>query len=168
MKEFCKRYMVAILLGVFLASVALCIVAVETTQYVPGDVNHDGAVDSADVITLRRYLNGDRDLEYQEIALDISNDGTVDETDIDLLRQAIVAGFGVELKPNMPEVPPVEPEEPFDNTQMVARLRMVSGDIKDNELNFVMEESAMMMYTIKVCIDDIKSFTELNCHFICK
>ncbi len=155
MKQNFKRYGVAALVGVLLLSVGLYIVAVETTQYVPGDINNDGVVDTADVITLRRYLNGDSDLEYQEIALDINNDGAVDTADVGLLRQAVVGGFGVELKPNMPEVPPVEPEEPADNTQMIARLRLVTQDITDNKLNFKMEESAMMMYNIQLCVDEI-------------
>lgn len=152
MKQIFKRYGIAILVGVFLLSVALCIVAVETTQYVPGDVNNDGVVDTADIITLRRYLNGEQGLTYQEIALDISNDGIVDESDIMMLRRFVVGGYGTELRPNMPEV---EPEEPADNTEVILRLRSVSEDIGDNMQNFKMAESLTMMYSIKLCVDEI-------------
>ncbi len=55
-----------------------------------GDVNDDGIVDVADVITLRRYLAGGYGVTIDEEAADMNEDGVITVVDIVLLRQFIV------------------------------------------------------------------------------
>lgn len=55
-----------------------------------GDVNEDGVVDVADVITLRRYLAGGYDVVIDTVAADMDNDGSITVADIVLLRRFLV------------------------------------------------------------------------------
>jgi len=64
-------------------------------QFVPGDVNGDGVVTSADVALLRAYLAG-FPLAINHEAADVNGDGQVTAADLTLLR-AYLAGFPVTL-----------------------------------------------------------------------
>ncbi len=55
-----------------------------------GDVNNDGVVDVADVITLRRYLAGGYGVEINEAAADMDADGTITVADVVLLRRYLI------------------------------------------------------------------------------
>ena len=55
-----------------------------------GDVNDDGIVDVADVITLRRYLAGGYNVTIDVVASDINGDGNITVGDIVLLRRMLV------------------------------------------------------------------------------
>ena len=55
-----------------------------------GDVNDDGVVDVADVITLRRYLAGGYGVTIDEVAADIDDDGYITVADVVLLRRLLV------------------------------------------------------------------------------
>jgi hypothetical protein len=55
-----------------------------------GDVNHDGVVDVADVIVLRRYLAGGYNVVIDEAAADINGDGVITIADVILLRRLLV------------------------------------------------------------------------------
>ncbi len=55
-----------------------------------GDVNDDGIVDVADVITLRRYLSGGYGVEIDKSSADMNNDGEINVTDVVLLRRYLV------------------------------------------------------------------------------
>ena len=55
-----------------------------------GDVNRDGIVDVADVVTLRRYLAGGYNVEIDEEAADMNQDGQISVPDIVLLRRYLV------------------------------------------------------------------------------
>ncbi len=57
-----------------------------------GDVNDDGVVDVADVVTLRRYLVGGYGVTIDEVAADLDYDGTITVTDLVLLRRFVVDG----------------------------------------------------------------------------
>jgi hypothetical protein len=56
-----------------------------------GDVNDDGVVDVADVITLRRYLAGGYGVTIDESASDMDDDGYITVADVVLLRRLLVA-----------------------------------------------------------------------------
>ena len=55
-----------------------------------GDINDDGSVDVADVVTLRRYLAGGYNVEIDETAADMNNDGSITIADVVLLRRLLV------------------------------------------------------------------------------
>ena len=55
-----------------------------------GDVNCDGVVDVADVVTLRRYLVGGYDVVIDQTAADMDCDGYITVTDVVLLRRFLV------------------------------------------------------------------------------
>ncbi|MBE6534676.1 MAG: hypothetical protein E7678_06915, partial [Ruminococcaceae bacterium] len=64
-------------------------------NYVPGDINDDGAVNSKDTTRLMRYLAG-WDVEVNEAALDINGDGVVNSKDTTRLMRYL-AGWDVEI-----------------------------------------------------------------------
>jgi hypothetical protein len=55
-----------------------------------GDVNDDGIVDVADVITLRRYMAGGYGVTINEEQADMNQDGMITVTDIIMLRRYVV------------------------------------------------------------------------------
>jgi hypothetical protein len=58
-----------------------------------GDVNSDGKVDAADVITLNRYISGKYNISADSYAADVNSDGFVDATDLDILRRMLVGTY---------------------------------------------------------------------------
>ncbi len=58
-------------------------------MHLPGDVNGDGEVTEADVLTLRRYLVGGYDVEVNEAVCDINQDGSVNGKDVVTLRRSL-------------------------------------------------------------------------------
>lgn len=74
--------------------------AITVIDYIPGDLNGDGTVNSTDVILLRRYIAGGYDLNINELAADVNDDGSAGPMDILLLRRYIAGGYGVELLPS--------------------------------------------------------------------
>ena len=57
-----------------------------------GDVNNDGIVDVADVISLRRYMSSGYDVTIDLVQADMNNDGVITMADIILLRRYITNG----------------------------------------------------------------------------
>lgn len=55
-----------------------------------GDINKDGVLDVADVITLRRYLAGGYGITIDEEIADLNNDGIITISDVVLLRRALI------------------------------------------------------------------------------
>jgi hypothetical protein len=55
-----------------------------------GDINDDGIIDVADVITLRRYLAGGYDITIDESSADMNDDGLITITDVLLLRRFLL------------------------------------------------------------------------------
>lgn len=74
--------------------------AITVIDYLPGDLNGDGTVNSTDAILLRRYIAGGYDLDINELAADVNDDGSAGPMDILLLRRYIAGGYGVELLPS--------------------------------------------------------------------
>ena len=63
-----------------------------------GDLNHDGGIDTTDVVLLRRYIAGGYGISIDESAADVNVDGVLNTSDIVLLRRYIAGGYGVELR----------------------------------------------------------------------
>ena len=66
-------------------------------DYIPGDVNSDGVVDTNDITALRRYIVGGYDVTVDLRAANVNKDGAVATNDITALRRYIVSGYGVTL-----------------------------------------------------------------------
>ncbi len=64
-------------------------------NYIPGDINGDGVVNTKDTTRLMRYLAG-WDVEVNEYALDVNGDGVVNTKDTTRLMQYL-AGWNVEI-----------------------------------------------------------------------
>lgn len=69
-------------------------------DYIPGDVNGDGAVSTLDIILLRRHIVGGYGAEINTAAADVDDDGRQTVRDVIRLRQYLAGGYGVELKPS--------------------------------------------------------------------
>lgn len=70
--------------------------SVSVADYIPGDVDSNGVVDSKDVILVRRYIVGYQ-LSINVPAADVNNSLQVNSADVILIRRFIVGGYGVEL-----------------------------------------------------------------------
>lgn len=69
-------------------------------DYIPGDVNSDGAVNGKDVTLLRRY-NAGIAVEINLLAADVNDDGAINGKDVTLVRRSN-AGWDVTLIPSTP------------------------------------------------------------------
>ena len=80
-------------------SVALAVAdgAVNVTDYFPGDVNSDGAVELLDVTVLRRFIAGWSGVTVDEAAADLSGDGMIGLDDAVILRRYLAGWPGYEL-----------------------------------------------------------------------
>jgi len=58
------------------------------TDYLPGDINGDGSVNTKDLTRLLRYINHE-DVECTEKALDVNGDGRVNSKDLTRLLKYI-------------------------------------------------------------------------------
>ncbi len=63
-----------------------------TVDELVGDVNNDGIVDVADVITLRRYMSSGYDVTINFDQADMNDDGIITMADIVMLRRYITNG----------------------------------------------------------------------------
>ncbi|MGN0443692.1 MAG: Ig-like domain-containing protein [Acutalibacteraceae bacterium] len=78
--------------------IAQCVVTVEESgeaEYIPGDINNDGAVNNKDLTRLMKYLSGE-EVEVVENALDVNGDGNINNKDLTRLMKYL-AGEDVEL-----------------------------------------------------------------------
>lgn len=77
---------------------------VTVIDYIPGDVNGDGRINTVDITWIRRYRMGGYDLGYfNEAAADVNDDGRINTVDITLLRRYRMGGYDVVLKPSTPK-----------------------------------------------------------------
>ena len=73
---------------------------VKIIDYIPGDVNSDGDVNTSDVVALRRYIAGGYGVTINEPAGDVNGDSDVNTSDVVALRRYIAGGYGVVLLPS--------------------------------------------------------------------
>ena len=59
------------------------------SDFLPGDVNGDGKVNSTDVMMLRKFISNPNTVEIDKSAADMNGDGKVNSTDVMLLRKQI-------------------------------------------------------------------------------
>ena len=72
---------------------------IKIIDYIPGDLNRDGIVNTTDVAYLRRYIAGGYGVTILEAAADVNGDGLINTTDAVWIRRFIAGGYGVTLKP---------------------------------------------------------------------
>lgn len=72
---------------------------IKVIDYMPGDLNSDGTVSTADVVALRRFIVGGYTLNVNEDAGDVNEDGKKSTADVVVIRRYIAGGYGVVLKP---------------------------------------------------------------------
>lgn len=72
---------------------------VSIVTYIPGDVNGDQVINTADIILTRRYIVGGYDISIIEEAANVNGDDRINSADIILLRRYIAGGYDVELLP---------------------------------------------------------------------
>ena len=66
-----------------------------------GDVNGDARINTADIITLRRYIVGGYNIkleDYQLKAADVNKDGMINSADVIIIRRAIAGGYKKECQ----------------------------------------------------------------------
>jgi len=106
-----------------------------TTVPLPGDVDNDGVIDSADISLLRRYISANdkntflsENPDFNEDNADVNGDGEINAEDVALLRR-YVAGFRAYLGSTLSEDAIVFSIRPADGTPEV----LAAGE------NFTME-----------------------------
>lgn len=70
-----------------------------STNIKMGDLNNDGLIDTADVVSLRRHIAGGYDVKINPTAADVNGDTVLDTTDVVWLRRYIAGGYGIVLSP---------------------------------------------------------------------
>ena len=75
---------------------------INVIDYIPGDVNNDGLINTVDITWLRRYRAGGYDVTIHEFASDVNDDDKINTVDISLIRRYRAGGYGVELLPHTP------------------------------------------------------------------
>lgn len=77
--------------------------AVTVLDYIPGDLNDDGIVNTKDTRLIRQYIAGGYNITINEAAADVNDDGVINTKDTRLIRQYIAGGYGVKLLPSTPK-----------------------------------------------------------------
>lgn len=88
-----KKKSPIILFIVFVLSISCFTYVIHANQFVYGDVNGDGYVDSSDCALVKRHILSIRDsfsYQYGEVAADVNGDGSVDSSDYALLVKYIL------------------------------------------------------------------------------
>lgn len=77
---------------------------ISVIDYIPGDVNGDGRINTVDITWIRRYRMGGYDLGYfNAAAADVNDDGRINTVDITLIRRYRMGWEGVVLFPSTPK-----------------------------------------------------------------
>ena len=71
---------------------------ISIVEYIPGDVDENGEVNSRDIVLTRRFVAGGYGASILEVAADVDANGDVNSRDIVLMRRYIAGGYGVVLK----------------------------------------------------------------------
>lgn len=63
-------------------------------KFLCGDVNCDGEVNGKDLIVIKKYINGEKELTEQgKINADVNDDNLVNQADVDVLRKYLVGTY---------------------------------------------------------------------------
>lgn len=83
---------------------------IQVLDYMPGDLNEDGIINTTDIVALRRYIAGGYGVSINESAADVNDDGVLNTTDVVLIRRYVAddcktepEGYNVTLKPSNPK-----------------------------------------------------------------
>ena len=71
---------------------------ISVVEYISGDVDENGEVNSRDIVLTRRFVAGGYDVSILEVAADVDASGDVNSRDIVLMRRYVAGGYGVELE----------------------------------------------------------------------
>jgi len=71
--------------------------SVEVVQYLSGDANSDGNVNSVDVTLLRRFLAAWPNISINEAAMDVNDDSLVNSPDVTILRRYLAGWPNISL-----------------------------------------------------------------------
>lgn len=77
--------------------------SVGVVDFLPGDLDGDGIVNTKDIVLLRRDIAGGYDQKVNSAAGDVDNNGERNTRDIILVRRYVAGGYGVELVPSKPQ-----------------------------------------------------------------
>lgn len=69
-------------------------------DYLPGDVNGDGVINTKDAVFLARYIAGGYDVTIDRAASDVNDDGKLNSKDIVVICRFLAGGYDVEPKPS--------------------------------------------------------------------
>ena len=72
-------------------------------DYLPGDVNSDGVINTKDAVFLARYIAGGYGVTIDGAAADVNDDGKLNSKDIVMICRYIAGGYNIELKPSTPK-----------------------------------------------------------------
>ena len=77
--------------------------SVGVVDFLPGDLDGDGIVNTRDIVLLRRDIAGGYEQTINATAGDVDNNGERNTRDIILVRRYVAGGYGVELVPSKPQ-----------------------------------------------------------------
>ncbi len=98
--------------------------SVGVVNFLPGDLDGDGIINTRDIVLLRRDIAGGYEQTINPAAGDVDNDGKRNTRDIILVRRYIAGGYGVELVPSKPQC-----EHSMTNIPYVAPTATKEGNI---------------------------------------
>lgn len=98
--------------------------SVGVVDFLPGDLDGDGIVNTRDIVLLRRDIAGGYEQTINATAGDVDNNGERNTRDIILVRRYVAGGYGVELVPSKPQC-----EHSMTNIPYVAPTATKEGNI---------------------------------------
>lgn len=88
--------------------------SVGVVDFLPGDLDGDGLINTKDIVLLRRDIAGGYDITVNSDAGDVNNDGKKNTKDIILVRRYVAGGYDVELVPSKPQCEHIMTENPYN------------------------------------------------------
>lgn len=73
---------------------------IRVLNYIPGDVNGDGIINTTDASYLRRWIAGGYNVVIDESAADVNGDGIITTNDVVYILRYIAGGYGITLIPS--------------------------------------------------------------------
>ncbi|NLI57151.1 MAG: hypothetical protein GX387_01290 [Clostridium sp.] len=149
------------LLVVFLLSMTCFTCIVYSEQFIYGDVDGDGRVNSADYSLIQRYVLGIQDsfsYQYGQKAADVNGDGSIDSNDY-----ALVIRYILEIIPEFPaSSQPTPPEQTGNVTYTIVKAQNPTADQLDayRRIEEAMETAVYYYNTYTTITKEIKVLYE--------